>query len=122
MKWFRFVLAAFLFSCSANPAAKFALTIDNIMRGPELYGYQPTDIRWSGDGQKIYFQWKQASDARLKPSDTYVVARDGSGLRKLSEDERKLAPPVAGDSTRDRKRTVYSRDGDIFYYDSASGV
>ena len=27
---------------------KFALTIDNIMRGPGLYGYEPTGVRWTG--------------------------------------------------------------------------
>lgn len=122
MKRLALVLAAFIFSSSARPAAKLALTIENIMRGPGLYGYQPTDVRWSGDAQRIYFQWKQAGDALLKPFDTYVVGRDGSGLRKLTDDERKFAPPAAGDSTRDKKRTVYSRDGDIFYYDATSGV
>ena len=29
---------------------KFALTIENIMRGPGLYGYEPNNVRWSGDG------------------------------------------------------------------------
>ena len=106
----------------ANPASKFELTIDNIMRGPGLFGYEPTGVRWSGDGQRIYFQWKQASDSRIKPADTYVVGRDGSGLRKLTDAEAKLAPPAGGATTRDRKRTVYSRDGDIFYYDSATGI
>ena len=122
VKWPALILVACVFSFSATPAGKFALTIDNIMRGPELYGYSPTDLRWSGDGQSIYFQWKQASDARLKPFDTYVVSREGAGLRKLSEDEQKLAPPAFGNSTRDKRRMVYSRDGDIFYYDGAGGV
>src|SRR5215472_7318480 len=75
---------------------KFDLTIDNIMRGPQLYGYEPSAVRWSGDSQRIYFQWKGASDPPLQPMDTYVVNRDGSGLRKLTEDEAKLAPPVQG--------------------------
>src|SRR5580658_3330789 len=110
-------LLALIFAFHATPAGKFALTIDNIMRGPELYGYAPADVRWSGDGERIYFQWKQATDPRLKPPDTYVVGRDGSALRKLSDAEAKPAPPGGGNSTRDRKRTVYSRDGDIFYYD-----
>ena len=96
---------------------KFALTIDNIMRGPGLYGYEPAGVRWSGNNQKIYFQWKQASDAVDHPMDTYVVNRDGSGLRKLSDDESKLAPPVFGDRTRDRRRMVYAADGDLFLYD-----
>jgi dipeptidyl aminopeptidase/acylaminoacyl peptidase len=122
MKRFTLVLLATLLASHANPSGKFALTIDNIMRGPGLYGYEPSDVRWSGDGERIYFQWKQASDPRIKPADTYVVGRDGSELRKLSDSEAKLAPPAAGDSTRDKKRTVYSRDGDIFFYDAAMGA
>lgn len=47
-------LAIFVASL-AKPAAKFELTIDNIMRGPALFGYEPTQARWSGDGERIYF-------------------------------------------------------------------
>jgi dipeptidyl aminopeptidase/acylaminoacyl peptidase len=119
----RCVLAlVFLLVFQAKPSGKFELTIDNIMRGSGLYGYAPSQVRWSGDGQRIYFQWKQASDPLLKPLDTYVVGRDGSGLRKLTDAEAKSAPPIAGAATRDRKRTVYSRDGDLFLYDAAADV
>src|SRR5579862_2405544 len=96
---------------------KFALTIDNIMRGPGLYGYEPTAVRWSGDSAKIYFQWKQASDPIDHPLDTYVIGRDGSGLRKLSDDEAKTAPPANGSSTRDHKKALYTFDGDVYLYD-----
>ena len=109
------------FTLSAAPAAKFELTVDNIMRGPGLYGYEPSDVRWSGDGQQIYFQWKQSADAPEKDPDTYVVDRNGGTPRKLSEDESKLAPPVSGSSSLDKKRTVYVREGDIFLYDSTTG-
>ena len=115
------ILLAVLLAAQANPSGKFALTIDNIMRGPQLYGYEPAQVRWSGDGERIYFQWKQASDPRLKPPDTYIVGRDGAGLRKLSDPEAKLAPPADGVTTRDKKRTVYSRGGDIWLYDASSG-
>ena len=114
-------LLAILCAFQAAPAGKFALTIDNIMRGPGLYGWEPSQVRWSGDGEKIYFQWKQASDPLLKDLDTYVVGREGSGLKKLSEAEAKDAPPAGGETTIDKKRTVYSRDGDIFLYDSTTG-
>jgi len=50
------------------------------------------------------------------------VERDGSALRKLSENEAKLAPPASGNSTRDHRRTVYARDGDIFLYDAVTGT
>jgi dipeptidyl aminopeptidase/acylaminoacyl peptidase len=115
------LLVALLFAFQATPAGKFALTVDNIMRGSGLYGYEPAQVRWSGDGERLYFQWKQASDLVEKDLDTYVVGRDGSGLHKLTDEEAKLAPPAFGDSTNDRKRTVYARDGDIFVYDAGSG-
>src|SRR5260370_36934893 len=81
---------------------KFAMTIDNLMRGPELYGYEPTTVRWSGDGATLYFQWRQASDPQNRPLDTYQVNRDGSGLKKLSEGEAKVVPPASGSRTPDR--------------------
>src|ERR1700722_15004523 len=98
MKRITVAFLAILFASHAAPAGKFALTIDSIMRGPELYGYEPGQVRWSGDGRHIYFQWKQASDPRIKEPDTYVVENDGATLRM-----------------------VYVRDGDIFPYDAASG-
>src|SRR5215472_5836853 len=101
---------------------KFQLTIDNIMRGSGLYGYEPADVRWSGDSQRIYFRWKQASDPVEKPLDTYVVNRDGSELRKLSEDDAKLAPPMPIRVTPDRKRQVRIQDGDIYLYDYSTGT
>src|SRR5260370_39611805 len=55
---------------------KFSLTIDNIMRGPNLVGYEPAQIRWSGDNSKIYFQWKKASEPVAAPLDSYVVNRN----------------------------------------------
>jgi dipeptidyl aminopeptidase/acylaminoacyl peptidase len=114
------VLLALLLVSQAKPAGTFALTIDNIMRGPGLYGYEPAAVRWSGDGQRIYFQWKQASDPLLQPAGAYVVSRDGSGLRKLSDAESQVAPPAGGDSTQDKQRTVYSRDGDLWLYDAGA--
>ncbi len=99
-----------------------ALTIDQIMRGPELTGYEPSAPRWSGDAEHIYFEWKQAADPVLKPMSTWVVSRDGSGLRKLTDEEAKLAPPAFGDETRDHTQTVYVRDGDIFLNDHRTGV
>jgi dipeptidyl aminopeptidase/acylaminoacyl peptidase len=112
---------ALLVVLSAAPAqTRLELTVDTIMRGPELAGYTPSDARWSGDGQRIYFQWKQHTDIPTKPMDTYVVGRDGTGLRKLNEDEAAVSPPITVDLTHDRARATYSHDGDIWLYDYTS--
>lgn len=103
-------------------AKKFALTIDNIMRGPGLVGHEPTAVRWSRDASKIYFQWKKYSDPIDGPLDTYVINRDGSGLRKLTDDEVKLAPPLQGDLSKDKKWTVYAESGDLVLYDNEKGT
>lgn len=103
---------------SAN--GKFELTIDNIMRGPGLVGNEPRAVHWSPDSQRIYFQWKQASEPREKDFDTYVVNRDGAGLRKLTEEEARNAPPVNGETSKDKKLTVFGDDGDLFTYDNTS--
>jgi dipeptidyl aminopeptidase/acylaminoacyl peptidase len=107
---------------SQTPAARPApLDVDNIMRGPELYGHAPRAVRWSGDGQRIYFEWKLASDPLEKDYDTWVANRDGSGLRKLSKEEARQAPPERGAESLDRRLVAFSEDGDIYLYDRAAG-
>src|ERR1044072_4735008 len=106
---------------AAQNDGKFALTIDNIMRGPELVGYEPRAVRWSPDSQRVYFQWKQSNEAREKDYDTYVVNRDGTGLKKLTEEEAKNAPPSGGEQSKDKKATLFTDRGDIFLYDNATG-
>jgi len=103
-------------------AGRAGLTIDNIMRGPNLYGWDPESIRWTPDGAKLFFSWKQWNDPLDKDRDTYVVNRDGSGLRKLSDDEKKNAMPERGDHTRDRQRIVYADEGDIYLWNAATGT
>jgi dipeptidyl aminopeptidase/acylaminoacyl peptidase len=106
-------------SVFAQSAAPPALSIDQIMQGPRFAGYEPRDLRWAPDGQHLYFRWKQHDEPIAKDFDTYVVGRDGKGLRKLSEDEAKDAPPVRANWSRDRKRAVYAESGDVVLYDGA---
>src|SRR5204862_8214284 len=101
---------------------KFDQTIDSLMRGAALTGYEPNNLRWSADGQRLYFQWKQYTAAREKEPDTYAVNRDGSGLRKLSEEEAKNAPPANGERARDKKFSAIVENGDLFLYDTTTGT
>ncbi|HEY3132464.1 MAG TPA: DPP IV N-terminal domain-containing protein [Acidobacteriota bacterium] len=97
---------------------KLQLTIDSIMRGPDLTGEAPTAVRWSPDSQMIYFEWKKAGEDE---SSTYEVSRDGDNLRKLSKDEARQVPPAGGDVNRDRTLQVFARDGDIFLWRAHTG-
>jgi hypothetical protein len=107
---------------SRPAAAKFELTVDSIMRGPDLVGYPPTGVVWSRDGRRVYFRWKRAGEPRQKEQDTYVVGSDGTGLRRLSEEEaRRTAPPASGELSKDGRLTVFTEEGDVFLYDHERG-
>src|SRR5262245_61066567 len=104
---------------SAPPQKKFDLTVDSIMRGPRLVGYSPSGVYWSQDSQRVYFRWKQADEPRLKEMSLYVVNSDGTGLRRLTDEEARQAPPTNGELSKDKSMTVFTDEGDIFIYDHA---
>jgi dipeptidyl aminopeptidase/acylaminoacyl peptidase len=93
----------------------FALTVDSIMRGPELVGNPPTSLRWSGDSQRLYFEWLIPNDDQ--PS-TWVVGRDGGAPRRLTDDERRTAPPANGQWDAKRQRILGVDRGDIVIIDT----
>src|SRR5437016_2528553 len=106
---------------STSSPKTFGLTVDSSMRGPRLVGYPPTGVYWSQDSKHVYFRWKQADEPRLKEMSLYVVNRDGSGLRRLTDDEARQAPPAGGELSKDKTMTVFTDEGDIFIYDHAKG-
>jgi dipeptidyl aminopeptidase/acylaminoacyl peptidase len=106
---------------TSQTSAKFELTIDSIMRGPRLVGYSPTNVYWSQDSKRIYFRWKQANEPRLKEMSLYVINRDGTDLKRLSDEEARLAPPANGELSKDKTKTLYTEEGNIYLYDHASG-
>src|SRR5216110_649739 len=87
------------------PGKPFELTVDSIMRGPKLVGYPPTGLRWSGDSARLYFEWRRPGEDEAS---TYVVAKEGGEPRKLSDEERRSAPPVNGVWDRARRRVVFA--------------
>ena len=108
-------------SGSSEPAnGRLELTVDSIMRGPDLVGYPPTGLRWAADSQKLYFDWRKPGEDKAHP---YVVGRTGGAPRKLSEDEAKNIPPSAGGRwDKARRRVVFVDGGDIVMVDAVAGV
>jgi dipeptidyl aminopeptidase/acylaminoacyl peptidase len=100
------------------PAGVAMLTVDGIMRGPKLVGTAPSAVRWSRDSSKIYFSWQKPDDDR---SSTYIVNRDGTGLKQLSADEaRSIDVPEVGRLDRAHKRLLTVEGGDVVVYDVAT--
>ena len=99
--------------------APFSLSVDSIMRGPKLVGYPPTGLRWSGDSARLYFEWRRPGED--EPS-TWVVAHDGGEPRRLTDGERRSAPPVAGMWDAAHRRALFANEGDIVLVDSVTGT
>src|SRR3954466_2221889 len=97
----------------------FPLTVDSIMRGPKLVGYPPSGLRWSGDSARLYFEWRQAGDDEAS---TWVVQRAGGRPRKLTDEERRSAPPVNGRWDAAHRRVVFVDRGDIVLLDTVAGA
>src|SRR5213079_1140683 len=83
----------------------FSLTVDSIMRGPKLVGYPPTGLRWAGDSSRLYFEWRRPEDEDVS---TWVVDRNGGEPRKLSDEERRNAPPVNGTWDKAHRRVLFA--------------
>jgi dipeptidyl aminopeptidase/acylaminoacyl peptidase len=97
----------------------FQLTVDSIMRGPDLVGYPPANLRWSADSQKLYFEWRKPKE---KESSTYVVTRDGGDPRRLSDEETRNIPPAIGRWDKAHRRVIFVDGGDIAMVDNISGT
>jgi dipeptidyl aminopeptidase/acylaminoacyl peptidase len=109
-------------AATAHPAGApgtFPLTVDSIMRGPKLVGYPPTGLRWAGDSSRLYFEWRRPADEDVS---TWLVDRNGGEPRKLSDDERRNAPPVNGTWDNAHRRVLFADEGDIVLLDSVAGT
>jgi len=112
------VLAVASVSTEQTPApAAFPLTVDSIMRGPELVGNPPNNLRWSGDSQSLYFEWLMPKEDQTA---TWVVGRAGGAPRRLTDAERRLAPLANGQWDARRRRILGTDRGDIVIIDTAA--
>ena len=100
---------------SPKPQAAFELTVDSIMRGPELVGNPPNNLRWSGDSKELYFEWLMPKEDQAA---TWVVSRDGGTPRRLSEADRRNAPLPTGQWDAARRRILGVDRGDIVVIDT----
>jgi dipeptidyl aminopeptidase/acylaminoacyl peptidase len=100
-------------------APTFELTVDSIMRGPDLVGSSPSGLRWSADSQRLYFEWRRPGEGQAS---TYVVERAGGEPRKLSEEEAGRVPPVGGRWDAAHRRVLFVDDGDVVLVDARAGT
>ncbi len=110
--------AALAGSASAQNATAFDLSIDNLMRGPELYGTPPDLVRFSDDARWVYFRWRRPGADTT--SRFYRVNAAGGEPEPLSAIAADTLYPQPGAWSRDRRRKAFAHRGDVWLWDAAT--
>ncbi len=126
------VLALVLFGADAGAqqaaspqGTSFDFSIKNIMRGPELYGRPPANVRWSADNRWIYFTWVEAGkDWREQPAQFRVRAVPGARPERVSIQQVDSSGPQFASGTRshNRRLSAVEFNGDIYVNDLTAGT
>jgi dipeptidyl aminopeptidase/acylaminoacyl peptidase len=109
----------------AQRTSTFDFSIKNIMRGPELYGRPPTDVRWSADSRWIYFNWLEpGTDWREQVKRYRVRAVAGSKPERVSpaQFDSVGALVTSGDRSQNGRYMAVEHNGDIFVTDLQNGT
>ena len=101
----------------AAPPPPFELSVASIMRGPRLVGYAPNSLRWAGDSREFWFEWRKPGDT--EPSTWRANAATGDAVR-LSDADRRMAPPANAEWDAAHRRAVFSQNGDVVLIDTIS--
>lgn len=122
----RRILSIALFAApSLLGAQTFDFSIKNMMRGPEVYGREPANVRWSADGQYVYFNWLPAgSDWRDQLKSYRVKAAPGAKPEVVSDAQMDSVGPllVPGILSPDKTRRLIDYRGDIYLMDVKKGA
>lgn len=95
------------------------------MRGPELYGRPPENVRWSADNRWIYFTWVEAGkDWREQPAQYRVRAVPGARPERVSIQQADSTGPqfAQGDRSNNGRFSAVESNGDIFINDLTTGT
>src|SRR5688572_6938913 len=122
MRLSRLVAAAVLAIAPAAAAQQFDFSIANMMRGPEVYGREPQNVRWTADGQWIYFMWLEpGSDWRLPNKQFRVRAQPGAKPEPVAPSAVAAVQFADGGvQSADKRKRLYVNGGTIVLHDVAT--
>ncbi|MGH7699652.1 MAG: prolyl oligopeptidase family serine peptidase [Gemmatimonadales bacterium] len=109
-------LVVLAFGPSVLAAQRLDLTVEQIMRGPDLVGTAPSNVRFSADGRHVFFRWRSPGADTLDQD--YRVAVRGGAPERLP---RRAVDTIAmvGVWSSDRTRQVVVLEGDVYVVDRA---
>jgi dipeptidyl aminopeptidase/acylaminoacyl peptidase len=114
MRWVAVLLLLGGFPAAAEGQG-FQLTVPSIMRGPDLYGTAPSNVRYSADGKYLYFRWRSPGVDTLDQD--YRVAMSGGQPERLPRNAVDTIPMADGEWAPDLKSEVVVLKGDLWIVD-----
>lgn len=125
MRSIRYFALASLTAAAAAPlnaqtARSFDLSVENLMRGPDLYGYAPSMVRFSDDSRWIWFRWRRPGVDTIEAS--YRVPATGGTPVLVDSASADSLYPQPGTWSPDRKLKVFTLRGDLYLWDATRGT
>src|SRR5688572_30958860 len=117
--------SALLLPAATQSQSRFDLTIPNIMRGPEVYGREPSNPRFTPNGEYIYFNWlPPGTDWRETTKPYRVRAQAGARPERVTDAHMDSVGPslATGMISRDGARRVATYNGDLWLTDLRAGT
>ncbi|GLR18703.1 S9 family peptidase [Portibacter lacus] len=115
----QFTLLAILLTLSISAQNLSTLNLQEIMKGNEFIGEQPSNPYWDINSQDIYFYWNPNNELM---SSLYKTDINGRDTVKVSEEEQMDLISPYYSYNKDRTAILYSKDGDLFTYDLATKI
>ncbi|HMJ58012.1 MAG TPA: prolyl oligopeptidase family serine peptidase [Gemmatimonadales bacterium] len=113
---------AFLIALLASPFAAVAqappLTVESVMRGPDLVGTAPFNVQFGADGRYVYFRWRRPETDTLD-EDYRVTVAAPQRIERLPRNAIDTIPLANGVWSPDRRRQIVVLKGDLWLLDPA---
>ena len=90
-----------------------ALTVESIMRGPDLVGTAPFNVQFSADGRYVYFRWRQPGSDTLD-QDYRVTVAAPQRIERLPRNAVDTIPLANGVWSPDHRRQIVVLKGDLW--------
>ena len=122
MKNFLFLVLVFYYCtgiAQIQKNNKSPLTIEKIMQAPEKWlGTSPSEIVWSENSEKIYFDWNPGQDTL---SSLYGYSLKSEKIDKVALAEKKSLPGRFASYNKAKTQKVYTKNGNICLLDVKTG-
>lgn len=95
------------------------LTVEKIMSDTVYLGEVPENLQWDENSERVYFSWRPMDK---KKSEVYEVSISGTKPNPISNNQAKSLKKRHLSYSKDGKKALFERNGDIFIKDVKNGT